>query len=574
MNRAIFIIPVAALLAACAVPAPRPVIDATAAEPASAPKAEPVYPAVPLTSEVLYDLLVAEIAVPRGRLALSAEALGRVAEQTRDPRLAERATLVALYAKDYVRALAAAKLWLELQPDTLDANEALAEAMLGLERIEDAKVQFARVIGLPVAESSTQVYSKIATALARHPNRAVGIEVMRSLVAAQPKKRESHFALAHLAVRAGDLDLALATINQGLALSPAWEEGAIFKSRVLVSRKDEQATLRFFHDYLKAYPEAVSLRLNYARYLIDMKQWDQARAQFKRVLEEKPQDADAVYAVGLLALQANQLDEAKIFLRQNLALQPENDQARLYLGQIAEQERAYDEAERWYGEVDSEQYYFEAQSRMAQLAAKRGNVEGARARLHNMQPRNEQQRVQLVLSEDQILRDVRRYEESLKLLSAALEELPTDGELLYARALVAEKLNMIDLHEADLRKILAKDPNNAHALNALGYTLADRTTRLKEAQELVERAMTLKPDDPFIIDSMGWVHYRLGNTAEAVKLLKRAFSIRADAEISAHLGEVLWVSGDQAGAENIWREALKDTPNNEVLLGVIKKFKP
>lgn len=575
MNRAISILSLAVLVAACATPvAQRPSAEAAAsAAPHVTAKPQPSYPAVPLTGEIMYELMLAEIAGQRGRLDVSVSSLGRVASGTRDPRLAERATLVALYAKDYAHALASATLWSEVQPDSIDANEAVAEALLGLERTEEAKAQFAKVVTL-AQPGVGPAYSKIATALGRHPNRNLALDIMQSLVGTQPLRRESHFALAHLAVRAGNLDLALNAINQALMLSPGWEEGAIFKARVLVSRKDSHAALGFFEDYLKVFPEATSLRLNYARFLIDMKQWDRAREQFKRVTAEAPQDADALYAVALLALQANQFDEARNYLRQHLALNPENDQARLYLGQIAEQRRDYDEAARWYGDVQGEQHQFEANARLAILVSKRGDIESARAHLHNLQPQTPQQRVQLALSEDQILRDARRYDESLKVLSAALDQLPDDGDLLYARALVAEKLDLIELHEADLRKILAKDPNNAHALNALGYTLADRTTRYQEALELIERALKLKPDDPFIMDSMGWVQYRLGNTIEAVRLLKNASAIRADAEISAHLGEVLWVSGDQDAAESVWREALKDTPNNEALLSVIKKFKP
>jgi len=159
-------------------------------------------------------------------------------------------------------------------------------------------------------------------------------------------------------------------------------------------------------------------------------------------------------------------------------------------------------------------------------------------------------------------------------LTKGLRRFPDNHDLLYARALTAERLDKIDVHEADLRKIIKADPKNANALNALGYTLADRTTRYKEAFDLIEQALALKPDDPYIMDSMGWVHYRLGNLAEAKKYLKAALDKRNDAEISAHLGEVLWMMGDRTGAESVWKHALQDTPDNESLLGVIKKFKP
>lgn len=550
-----------------------------AAARASAQKAAPVakratnYPAVTLDAPLLYDLMLAEVAAARGELPTAVTSLSRVATTTRDPRVAERATVLALYAKDYEQALTSAKLWSGLQPDSLEAHEGLAEALLQTERLDEARAEYARILTLSENANIGQAYLKIATALGRHADRPAALALMQSLVDTHPQVREAHYALAHLTVRMGDLDRSLSSIERALALSPGWEEAALFKARVLVSKKDTQNAVGFFENYLKAYPQATTLRLNYARYLIDLKQWSKARAQFKRVASETPDDADALYAVGLLSLQVNQYDEAKKYLQLNLALQPENDQARLYMGQIFEQEKNYDEAARWYREIQGEAHQFEAQARIALLLGMRGDVKAARAYLRQIQPRSNQQRIQLALSEDQLLRDARQYDEALKVLSAALETLPDEPDLLYARALVAEKLNLIDIHESDLRKVIEKDPKNAHALNALGYTLADRTARYQEAFELIQQALALKPDDAFIMDSMGWVQYRLGNNAEAIKYLKRAFSIRNDAEISAHLGEVLWVTGDRAGAESVWREALKDTPDNETVLGIMKKFK-
>lgn len=563
---------IAVAVTACSGPAvkPREVQPVAAAVTAPAP----IYPGVSLTGDLLYQLLVGEIAGARGQVDTGARALFAAAKKTRDARLAARASALALNARDHTLALAAAQLWVELEPKSSEAQEANAEALLHAGRLADARAAFEHRLALTPTANRGQAYLRIAAALGRHADRAAALEVMRGLVRAHPNVREAHYALAHLTVRMGDLPASLAAIERALALAPGWEEAAVFKARVLVSQKNNLVALKFFEDYLNTYPRATTLRLNYARYLIDLKQWTQARAQFKRVAAETPQDADALYAVGLLALQANQYEEAKKYIQLNLELQPGNDQGRLYLGQIAEEEKKYDEAARWYGEVQGEALQFEAQTRLALLRAAQGDVAGARAQLHAIQPQGEQQRVQLVLSEDQVLRNAREFEQSLQVLTDALEHMPDEPDLLYARALVAERLNKIDLHEADLRKVLAKDPKNAHALNALGYTLADRTTRYEEAHALIKQALELRPDDAFIMDSMGWVHYRMGNNAEAIKYLKRAFSIRNDAEISAHLGEVLWVTGDRAAAENVWREALKDTPDNEALLSIIKKFNP
>ncbi len=580
----------ASFLAACSTPMTKPVASpntvaqvqaatqteppATASTASPSTALKPTYPGAKLSADLLYELMLAEIAVPRGQIPTAVAALLDAAKKTSDPRLAERATSLALYGKDVPRGLAAGALWIKLQPDNVEAHQTFAEILLQAEQFDAAKEQFLEVLRITDSANRGPAYLKMAAALARLQDRGTALGIMRSLVDSHPEVRESHFALAHLTVRMGDLAAALQAINQALSLSPGWEEAAVFKARVLVSQKDHQGALAFFNDYLKTYPRATSLRLNYARFLIDLKQWDQARLQFKQVTSESPQDADAIYAVGLLALQANQFTEAKQYLQRNLELQPDNDQARIYLGQVAEQERNYDEAERWYRSVEGDALEFEAQARLALVKATRGDIAAARAQLHTIQPGNDQQRVQLALSEDQILREAHQYEESFKVLTAAVESMPDSTDLLYARALVAEKLNRIDVHEADLRKVLQKDPKNAHALNALGYTLADRTTRYDEAVKLLEQAIALKPDDPFIIDSMGWVQYRMGNSGEAIRLLRRALGIRNDAEISAHLGEVLWVTGDRAQAESVWRDALQATPDNEALLSIIKKFKP
>jgi tetratricopeptide (TPR) repeat protein len=559
----------AAALAGCQVITPR----ADQSAPAVAPPASDL-PAADLTPDVLFQLLVGEIAGHRGDFGVSVGALGRAAQKTRDPRLAERAALAALYSRQSKEALANASLWVELRPASIEAHEALAAALMENGEHDQAFGEFERMLTLAGEGGLPQAYLRISATLGRQADRGAALATMHKLVALHPGKAVAHYALAHLAVRVGDLDAAMTAIDRSLALNPSWEDAALFKARVLVSRKDMNQVLRYYEDYLDDYPRASTMRLGYARLLVDLKQWDRAREQFKRVVAASPQDADAAFTVALLAMQVDDLGEAEKYLLRTLELQPDNDQARLYLGQLAEQRKRYDDAIQWYGEIESDEYHFEAQARLGVVLANQGKLEQARAHLQALEPKTEAQRVQLALAEEQILRDARRFTEGFDVLTAALGELPNNTDLLYARALVAEKLDRIDVAEKDLRRILKRDPKNANALNALGYTLADRTTRYKEALGFIEQALALKPDDPFILDSMGWVQYRLGNHAEAVKHLRAALGQRADAEIAAHLGEVLWVMGDRAGAETVWTSALKQSPDSEVLRGVIKRFKP
>lgn len=528
-----------------------------------------------LDAETLFDVLVGELAAQSGQPNVAAEALGRAAERTGDARLAERAALAALFAKKYDAARSAAQLWVEKRPDSPEAREILAAALLELGRADDARAEFERLLKQERARNSLdQTYLRIAAVLGRAANREAAIELMQQLVNLNADVASAHYALAHLAVRAGDLDIAVAAVDRALRLKLDWEDAALFKARILVSRKDIAQAQRYFAEFLESHPRANNVRLHFARFLVDQKQWELAREQFKRVAEQAPNDADSIYAVALLALQTNRLEEAQTYLARVLELRPNNDQARIYLGQALEEDKRYAEAAQWYGQVRSGELYVEARSRLAVVTAKQGDVDKARELLHAVPADNDQQRVQLVLAEEQMLRDAKRYPDALTVLNAALERMPGDKDLLYARALVAERLDMLALLESDLRTILTRDPRNANALNALGYTLADRTDRLTEARALLTQALEQKPDDPFVLDSVGWLHYREGNTAEAIKHLKRALTIRGDAEIAAHLGEVLWVTGDRTEAESVWTRALRDTPDNEALRAVIKKFKP
>lgn len=562
------IVLLAAQLTACQALSARPEAEA----PAVASEKQAL-PSMPLAPDVLYQLLLGEIAGHRGQLDVSVSALSRAAQKTRDPRLAERATLAALYARRPQDALPNALLWVELRPQSSEAHEALAAALMEAGRPAEAQQHFEKIIALGGEAGLPQSYLRIAATLGRQSNRADALAVMRALTQRHPDKAVAHYALAHLAVRVSDLDTATAAIDRALAINPAWEDAALFKARVLVSHKDMSGVLKYYEHYLDKYPRASNMRLGYARHLVDLRQWDKAREQFKRVVADAPRDAEASFTIALLALQSNELDEAEHYLKRTLDLQPENDQARLYLGQVAEQRGRYEDAIQWYSTVESAEMHFEAQVRLGVALARQGNLEQARTHLHGLTPATEAQKVQLALAEEQVLRDAKQHAEAFGVLTRVLGELPDNADLLYARALVAEKLNRIEVVEKDLRRILKKDPKNPNALNALGYTLADRTTRYTEALALIEQALALKPDDPFIMDSLGWAHYRLGNHGEAVRYLRAAFDKRADAEIAAHLGEVLWVTGDRAGAESVWTRALQQTPDNEELLGVISKFR-
>jgi Tfp pilus assembly protein PilF len=563
------------LMAGCAGNPAQPDGDEVpAAEPVAATPKTPL-PGAAFNPQTIYDILLGEIALQRGHAGVASVTLGKVASDSRDPRLAERATYASIYARRFDDALRAAKLWVEVQPEDADAHEAVAAILLELGRVDEARAEFERLIALESAQGSVdQVYMRIAAILSRQSNRESALSTMERLVARHAESSMAQFALAHLSVRLGDLERALTASDRALAQRPDWDEAVLFKARILVSRKETTQAQQFYESHLQRFPGATVVRTNFARFLVDQKQWESARQQFMRVVADAPDDAEATYAVGLLSMQANKPGAAEEWLQRALTLRPHNDQARLYLAQIAEDRKDYATAARWYDAVERGEHYFEAQTRLGIVMARQGDIAGARAHLQALPAETDAQRVQRALSEEQLLRDAQQYREALAVLNRALAAMADNKDLLYARALVAEKLDMIDVLESDLRNIIRQDPKHAQALNALGYTLADRTTRYGEAEIYLSQALAVKPDDPYILDSMGWLQFRLGNNTESVKYLRRALEVRSDAEIAAHLGEVLWVMGNRKEAESVWDRALLDTPDSEALLGVINRLRP
>jgi tetratricopeptide (TPR) repeat protein len=300
----------------------------------------------------------------------------------------------------------------------------------------------------------------------------------------------------------------------------------------------------------------------------------EARVQFRAAEKLAAKDPQAAYAVGLLSLQLEDFEEAQGAFTRALKL-GYREPAAIYLGmgQASEGLKRYDEAIGWYQQVESGDWV-RAQLKIATLIARQQGLAAGREYLKKIEPRSADDRVQMIQVEAQLLRDAKQWRETFNMLSTAVREYPDSFELLYDRAMAAERIDRLDVLETDLRRVMKMKPDYAHAYNALGYTLAEKTDRLDEARDLIEKAFKLSPEDPFIMDSLGWVHYRLGHVQEALKHLQTAYSARPDPEIAAHLGEVLWKSGQHDAAEKIWRSALTDNPNHETLLAVMQKYRP
>lgn len=526
-----------------------------------------------LTPQILYQLLVAEIAGQRGNMALSTRAYNDLARSTRDPRIARRATEIAMFARQNDAAIEAARLWNELDPDSAQARQMLAGVLVGADRLDEAQTHVARLLeqegaGLPGS------LMRLNRLFARQADKAQVQRIVNALTEPYLKLGEAHFARGEAALNAGDNAAAAAEATQALSMRPNWEQAVLVKAQAQRATSPEKSveTLRTF---LSGNPKAREVRLQYARALVNDKQYSDARAEFQKLLKDFPGNADVVYAVGVLSMQLSDYDAANENFRKLLEMgYREPNLARLYLGQIAEERKRPDEAMDWFATVEAGEQFVTAQTRIGHILAQQGKIDEARRSLQAAATTSSRDRVQFLLAEAQILRDAGQSKEAYELLEKSLASQPDQPDLLYEAALLAERLDRIDVMETNLRKLIAIKPDHAHAYNALGYSLADRGERLEEAQSLVGKALELAPDDPFILDSMGWVLYRKGDLQGALAPLQRAYGLRPDPEIAAHLGEVLWSVGKRDDAKKLWREAARANPQNEVLANAIKKFIP
>ena len=528
-------------------------------------------PDVNLDGDLLFTLLSGEIAGYRGELGLATVQYLRAAKQTRDPRVIERAVRVASYAKLHKQGLEAARLWIEVEPNSEVARANLASLLLRNGLKTEALTAYDELIK---SSSNKHVrFIQLGKKLLLEKNRQQVLEMMQQLVLRHSTVASAHFLLSSLAEQVGKFALAESAIREAIKLKANWTDAQNQLARILHLQGNTLDAIAFLESVLKVAPDNTSIRLSYARLLVDAKKLDKARDEFERLAVAAPENANILFALGILALQSENFEHAVKYFEQVKDKGRRGLEASYYLGQIAEKDKNYSKAIDHYGSVVRGEYAFDSQLRIARLLAKQGKVELALTTLVNMPIRGDAQLVSMILAKGDILRKEKRFSDAMKGYNEGLERLPGNSDLLYARALMAERVGRIDILVVDLKTILKTEPDNAHALNALGYTLSDhRKGKLKEALEYISRAFKLLPDDPAIIDSMGWIQYRLGNYQAALKHLTRAYDLNNDAEIAAHLGEVLWVLGEKTRASKVWRQGLEQSPDDERLLEVMKRL--
>lgn len=558
-------------------PPPAAAAPAAAAAQAAPSKDADAVPDVSLSGALLYQLMAAEVAAQRGEIGTAYAVYMKLARDTRDPRLARRATELALQGRALAESLEGAKLWHELAPASSEASQSLAMLYAASGKFDDAYALFSEQ--LKVAPHPAEELGRIQRALTRSQDRAGAFALLERLAQPYAKTADVRLVLANGAQAAGLSARAIEEAKAALELAPDSERAALTAAQYMQA-SDRRGAIDLLSRYVERNPKSTDGRLAYARLLIADKQYQAARGQFEKLLQADPKNPDLVYSMALLSMQGNLKADARGYLTRYLALleEPGNEErdadgAYLNLAQLAEDDKQYAEALKWLHKVEGGEEYLPARVREASVLAKMNKLDDARKVLRAIKPQSEDERVQLVLAEAQLLRDAKRPEESYTMLAQALAKNPDNLALLYDTAMAAERTNRIPEMEKHLRRVIELKPDYAHAYNALGYTFADRNTRLPEALQLIEKANQLSPDDPFILDSLGWVYFRMGDLKRARENLERAYAMKPEAEVAIHLAEVLWASGDQSGARKLLREVRSQEPGNELLKSTVARLR-
>lgn len=536
-------------------------------------------PAVKLTDELFYKILASEIAFQRGQWQASYVTLLSVAQQTRDPRIAKRAMEMALAARQPGEALSAIRLWRELSPESNEATQYYLGFMLTNGDLDEIKSVYSQKLAESQPAQRGILMLQAQRLLSRAKDKQAALNTLDQIVAPYQSGADAKVAQAQAALNAGDKVRAVREARQVLALKPDSELAIL----TIAQASAPTEAIPELQTFIDKNPGAQDLRIALASLLIEQKRYAEAAAQFRLILRDKPEDTNATYTLAVLALEQNQLDEAEAGFIRYLQLSEQKSEERdltmayLNLARIAYERKNPQQAQEWLAKVDAmdgrNPAWFGVQLRRASLYARMGNLNQAREILHTTTAGSQNEEIQLIQTEAQLLRDSGSVLETIDVLRQGIKRFPEASDLMYDYAMVLESQQNFTEMEKQLRKVIQLAPENQHAYNALGYSFADRNIRLDEATTLIEKANQLAPEDPYILDSLGWVHFRKGEHAKAEEILRKAFSMRTDPEIAAHLGEVLWVKGDQSEALQIWRDALKKDASNQSLRSTLERLK-
>jgi len=543
-------------------------------------------PLVPLTGDIFYRVVASEIAAQRGLYGAAAATLMPLARDTGDPRLAHRALEFQLAGGNLPGALDAAHLWAQLAPYDNDASA--AELALSAANGQTRGMAAALRRRIDQADDKPAAIAQAMGVVSRLSDRRLALRIMDDALSnpAVRKLSASSLALADAAHAAGDDTRAVTEAHAALVADPK-SEAAAQRALEYGMAIDPQAAVAQARDFLARNPNARRLHLMLVGQMVDKGDYDSAMTELDAMSRRSPEDFDLVFIQAQVAYRAGRLDQARTLTNQYLDVQDQRlrttppgatmatasaSDAHILLARIAEDQGRYDDAVIELSRIKEPSLRYGAQLRQAMLRARQGRVDQALTLLGAAVPQDEDERLQGYMARSQIQRDAGRLDDAIATLQEADRVAPDTTEIKYELAMLNERLGRLDETERLLRQVITLDPDHAQAYNALGYTLADHNKRLPEALDLITQALELSPNDPFILDSMGWVRFRMGQIDRAAEYLRRAYALRPEADIAAHLAEVLWVKGDHDRAATVLREGYQKDPKNPTVLDTIKRL--
>jgi tetratricopeptide (TPR) repeat protein len=551
--------------------------------------ATPVPHDAALTADLFYRLMLGDVALQRGDFDVAARAVLEAARSTKDSRLAARATEVAIASRQRTLVHDSASLWSALDPDAERPKNVLAAlaandnhgAIPNTVANDELRARIERVLSEAALSGPGvgDVFMQLPALFSSQSDKHAVLSLIRDIAKPYPKTPEAHYAVAVAAFTAGKSDPAAAKeandeIDEALELRPDWARAAILKAEI-VGRDAPEEAIGGLQAFVTAHPEAKSAAGALAQRYVDARQFAQARAVMQKLWDREPQSRDLEFGVATIALQMKDYPAAtRLFEDLKQAKYGEPGVVDLYLAQIAEETRHYAKAIEHYKAVTEGDRSWLAKLRIGAMYGKEGQLAKAQQWLAALTPVTREQTIQRMQAQAQLLRDAGDDAAAYRLLVKSLAEHPDTPDLIYDFAMVAEKLDKVDEAESKLKHLVTLRPDDAQALNALGYTLVDRTSRTDEGLSFIRRAHEISPDDPFILDSLGWAYYRLGQFDEAERYLQQALAGRPDAEIAAHLGEVLWRRGEHDKAREVWKAQLETHPDNRMLKETMQRFEP
>lgn len=560
------------LLVACAVAPAQPI---EALPPVDTPAAKELpedKPTLPLSAELVYDILTAEIAGQRGEIGIAADLYNNAANLVDSPAVAARSTQIANFTRNQQRINRALERWIEVDPTDADIYIMQVPFLI-------LKGQYATVIkdvntALGLAPEQSQVYlARVSETLIELSTPEQALSVVQQLNAYQHNELEAVFAYARMTAFYKHYDVALLHVDKVLKEQESREDALILKAEILQRMGKGPSAMVLLKKPATSDGASENLRFSYAKLLGENNKTAEAREIFLQLNTDFPENEEVIFALGLIAIQERDGQQAKHYFNQLISLGDTGRQATYFMGLAEELNQNNEAAMIWFASVPVDSQRFQAaQSSYINLLADSGQMDKARLHLKLLRTEQPSMALQYYLFEASFLRERNQDQAAFDIYTEALQQFPEQAELLYGRAMVAEPLNYLSVLEEDLRTILKKEPSNSHALNALGYTLTDRTNRHQEALILIKKAVELSPNDAFYLDSLAWVYFRLGDFEKAERFIKQAVAIQADPEFLAHLGEILWRQGKYTEAKKAWNDGLKKDVNNKLILKTMSRF--